>query len=56
MAALTKISNTYTLSEMLTHTRGSHVLKFGFEGRRVVFNALQQTKGMGRAAGIMSKY
>jgi Carboxypeptidase regulatory-like domain len=47
MAALTKISNTYTLSETLTHTRGSHVLKAGFEGRRVAFNALQQTNARG---------
>ena len=47
MAALTKISNTYTLSETFTHTHGSHVLKFGFEGRRVAFNALQQTNARG---------
>src|SRR5262249_450169 len=47
MAALTKISNTYTLSETFTHTRGSHVLKFGFEGRRTAFNALQQTNARG---------
>jgi hypothetical protein len=47
MAALTKISNTYTLSDTLTYTRSSHVLKAGFEGRRVAFNALQQTNARG---------
>ena len=48
MAALTKVSNTYTVSEALTHSRGKHTLKAGFEVRRLHLPSLQQSNASGQ--------
>ncbi len=48
MAALMKVSKTYTLSDALTLTRGRHSLKAGFELRRIHLPALQQTNARGQ--------
>lgn len=48
MAALRRISDTWTVSEVLTHTRGRHTIKAGIELRRTVLDALQQTNASGQ--------
>ncbi len=47
-AALSMISNIYTLSEALSHFRGKHNLKAGFEARRTDLNVLQQSNARGQ--------
>ncbi len=47
MAALRRISETWTWSEALTHTRGRHTLKAGMEIRRSPLDSLQQTNARG---------
>ena len=48
MAALRRISDTWTVSEALTHIRGRHNLKAGLEIRRTPLDALQQTNASGQ--------
>ncbi|MBI4874776.1 MAG: TonB-dependent receptor [Acidobacteria bacterium] len=48
MAALIKVSKTYNLSETLTHSRGRHTFKAGFDLRRIVLPALQQSNASGQ--------
>lgn len=48
MAALIKVSKTYNVSETVTHSRGRHTLKAGFELRRIVMPSLQQSNASGQ--------
>jgi outer membrane receptor protein involved in Fe transport len=48
MAALTKDSKVYNFSEAVTHSRGRHNVKAGFEVRRLPMNSLQQTNARGQ--------
>jgi hypothetical protein len=47
MASLRRVSDTWTFSDALTHTRGRHTVKAGFELRRVALDCLQQTNARG---------
>lgn len=48
MAALTKVSDTYNVSDALTHSTGRHTFKAGFELRRIHLPSLQQSNASGR--------
>ena len=48
MAALTKDSKIYNVSEAISHSRGRHNIKAGFEVRRLPMNSLQQTNARGQ--------
>ena len=43
----TRADNIYSLSEVVTHVRGRHQFKLGFEGRRTNFNWLYENNGNG---------
>ena len=47
MAALRRVSDTWTFSDALTHTHGRHTFKAGFEMRRTALDCLQQTNARG---------
>ena len=47
-AALSMIQNIYTVSETVTHTRGQHSLKLGYEVHREDLNVLQQSNAGGQ--------
>lgn len=46
-AALSMTANIWTLADTYTVTKGPHVFKVGFEGRRNYFNVLQQSLARG---------
>jgi hypothetical protein len=48
MAALKKVSETVTIANALTMTRGRHVIKTGVEARLTHLDALQQTNARGQ--------
>ncbi len=48
MAALTKVSHTYNLSDALTYSTGRHTFKTGLELRRIHLPSLQQSNASGR--------
>ena len=48
MAALRRISDTWTISDAMTIMRGRHNIKIGFEVRRSSLDALQQTNASGQ--------
>jgi Carboxypeptidase regulatory-like domain len=48
MAALTKVSRIYSLSDALTRSSGRHILKAGFELRRTQLPSLQQSNASGQ--------
>src|SRR5205085_6571021 len=47
-AALSMIQNIYTLTETVSHNKGRHSLKYGYELHREDFNVLQQSNAGGQ--------
>ncbi len=62
MAALIKVSKTYNISETVTHSRGRHTFKAGFDLRRIIMPSLQQSNARGQitfrasTTGVSSGY
>jgi hypothetical protein len=49
-AALSMTANTFTLADTVSVTKGVHLFKAGFEGRRNYYNVLQQSSAHGTIA------
>jgi hypothetical protein len=49
-AALSMTANVFTIADTVSVTKGEHLIKAGFEGRRNYFNVLQQSSAHGTIA------